>query len=209
MDRLDANENTGTDAGMRRLLSDVERIPAADPAASERAFHAVRVAWQEGLARSRESTVISRSRARRLATWAAGLAVLAMGAGLVWRTQQPGTAPVLAQAERVNGVLTVRRSGERVAAAHSLTVAGGLRHGEIVAAAAGASALLRFGPALTVRVAPSTRLRLVAAGEIALEEGTLYVDSDERQANAKSLRIVTRLGNVEHVGSFWNMKFGE
>ncbi|HEV8241930.1 MAG TPA: FecR domain-containing protein [Thermoanaerobaculia bacterium] len=151
---------------------------ARPPVPEERAARVemrVREAWQAG--------VVARRRFRWM-SWGAGLAAaagLAVAFGLLWRhASQPPPSPVLvATVERVSGsVTTAGAAGDRMPLLPGAQVFAGTpietgadgRLALRLAAAAGATS-----PSLRVDVGSSARF--LAASELRLDAGALYVDS--------------------------------
>jgi transmembrane sensor len=160
-----------------------------DPAARERARAAVEAEWRAALAERRSAARAQpSSRPRRFAI-AAGL-VAAGAAGIFgWlASQDAGPRPQVAQLER--GAVTV--DGLR------LESGAGIEAGDTVAAA-GSGALLRLGPALSVRLAAGTEATLAAASRIELRGGRLFVDA--LPGAGAELAVDTSQGEVSHLGT--------
>jgi len=159
---------------------------ARPPVPEERAARVemrVREAWQ--------ANVAARRRFRRI-SWGAGLAAaagLAVAVGLLWRhAAQPPTPPLLvAVVERVSGSVTIAgTAGERVPLLAGAPVFAGapLETGDdgrvalrIAAAGRGDDSSRTGQVTPSLRLDVGSRARFASSGELRLESGAVYVDS--------------------------------
>jgi ferric-dicitrate binding protein FerR (iron transport regulator) len=187
----------GGDRDLEDLIVTHLATQSLDPEALDRVRAAVREAWETAAgptARPKSGRFGPRSR------WWAGLAaagVLAVVIGLFF-----GMHPA-AQGEMI-GSLADARGGTLEVAGRFIghrTVAGGnaIRVGDAFTARAAALILLTQGG--TLRVAAGSVIVVAAASKLQLERGTLYVDKPVGLPTAARLRVATRAGLVEHVGT--------
>jgi hypothetical protein len=86
----------------------------------------------------------------------------------------------------------------------TLTTGDALRVGDrFTARAAVLVALARGG---TLRVAADSTLKVSAPAELSLDRGLIYLDISPRPSAANPLRVITRDGAVEHVGTEFEVK---
>jgi ferric-dicitrate binding protein FerR (iron transport regulator) len=193
------------DAALSAFLKSARRHPAPDTAARDRAFAAVRAEWRAGLEEhtgvgsATDAAAPRQAPARRRNfALAASVALLALTAGLVWRTQQI-ESPLFATAGVVRGTVTVQR-GAWWGGDTALLESARLGIGESVATAAQSTALLRVSAGLSVRLAPDSRLRLDAPGRATLEAGTVFIDSDPALGETP-LSLSTPYAEIRHLGT--------
>ncbi|MBS0365374.1 MAG: FecR domain-containing protein [Proteobacteria bacterium] len=172
------------------------------PSAMRRIRAGVEAAWRE---------THPPARARRAwlapaAAWgaAAATAAIAIGWGLLWNAGHDA-APVVGRVVRVLDGGAERRSGWFH---HQQLRTGDLvRSADQLATRGGSIAIvLTAGPAL--RLAQDTRLRLADRGgeDVELETGRLYLDVPVGTARSAAVRVVTREGTIEHVGTAYEAR---
>jgi ferric-dicitrate binding protein FerR (iron transport regulator) len=187
-----AHEEAAVAAVVRRALP---REP--DQAARDRARAAVMAEWQAALAArrkpaSRDSDPASHRRTGRAPRFALAASLLLAGVAALFawfHAQQPPAGPLVARIEQ----------GGLVADGALLGPGADVASGRVVAAASDTGALLRLGPALTLRLAAGTEARLASAARVELEQGRLFVDAGPGAGAA--LEIATLIGEVRHLGT--------
>ncbi len=173
-----------------RHASARERPPAADESAIREALHAE---WR--------SAARNRKRRRAVALAAAASLVLAVVAGLLNsnRLDRSGPGPILAEADRVVGPVTVKtpRDGKlsRVDPAANLSA------GETVFTRSGAWLALRWRNGASLRLDQNTRIYLRPDSSLELEHGQVYVDTGVAGGTGDELLIRTPAGTVRHLGT--------
>lgn len=175
--------NDTDEARLVRLMRSVPR-GTPDPEARARAYAAVHEEWQ----RMRQMQVPA-MRPRRRARWlaAASVAIAAL-AGLLWLAS-PG-API-ATLDRANG---------RVSIAGAEGEAGEpIRRGVVLETGHTSGALVRYSKDLALRVDAQSRVELVDATTLRLDDGGVYVSITPGAAVDYVVR--TARGEVRHVGT--------
>lgn len=147
---------------------------------------------------------------RRVLRWRFGVAVaaaaLAAAAVLLLPFGPAEQRVAIAHIERVSGAVTVEGPAEsRLAAVGDV-----LANGSMVATGDGGLAL-RLAANGSLRLAPGTRLELIAAAEMRLLTGMLYFDSERDGSldRAASLRVHVPGGVVQDVGTQFLVRVGE
>lgn len=154
-----------------------------------------------------------RARARRMAmAWSvsavAAAALLLVGVRLA---VNPGPAPqslpaVLATIEVLSGSAHLMSSTPLGGEPATLQVGDRLREGDGVDTTAGGPAALRLAGGASVRIDRSTRLRLLSDTSLALDQGTIYIDSGARPGD-RPLEVRTPLGVARDVGTRFEVRF--
>ena len=181
-----------------RLIRRAERYPAADPAAKQRAFEAAAAEWRAAVA-------VRTTRRRWLPAAAAAVLLLGVG-GVGW--QQFATAPQesFATVQRIEGQVTAVTPGwfgrER-----ALAVSATVRNDDVLQTGTDGGVVLRTANGLSLRLAPATRVALLAAREVRLDEGELYVDADPALGTVP-LDVQTKVGIVRHLGTQYSVRSG-
>jgi len=188
----------GSDRDLEELIANPLATEPLQAEALDRVRAAVQAAW-ETTAKSPPHPQAGLFGRRRLLWWAglAAASVLAVviGLGLSFHPA--------AQGEMI-GSLAGARGGTLEVAGQFFghrTVAGGnaIRVGDTFTARGAALVLLTRGG--TLRVADGTVIDVVGTSQLQLERGTLYVDKPVGLPSAVRLRVATRTGLVEHVGT--------
>lgn len=155
---------------------------APDPDARARAYAAVHAEWQR-------SQALAAARPRRPVRWlAAASVVLAVAAGLVWLA--PSGAPI-ATLDRANGRVEIAAAGAEAGDT--------LRRRTILETGSASGALVSYSKDLTLRVDADSRVELVDAATLRLENGRVYVSVTPGAAIDYVVR--TARGDVRHVGT--------
>jgi hypothetical protein len=195
-DTRDPNAEGG-DRDLEDLLVTHLATQPLDPEALDRVRAAVQEAWETAAGPT------ARPKAGRFgphSPWWTGMAaasVLAIVIGLFLGMHPESQGEMIGSlADARGGTLEVagRFFGHR-------TVAGGnaIRVGDTFTARGAALILLTRGG--TLRVAEGSVIGVAAAFQLQLERGTLYVDKPVGLPTAARLRVATRAGLVEHVGT--------
>jgi len=188
----------GSDRHFEELMVNRLATEALEPDALDRVRAAVQVAW-EMTAKSPPQPQAGHFGRHRLPWWAgmAAASVLAVVIGLVL-----GFHPA-AQGEMIGSLAQARGSTLEVAGRFlgHRTVAGGnaIRVGDTFTARGAALVLLTRGG--TLRVADGSVIDVAGASQLQLERGSLYVDKPVSLPAAARLRVATRTGLIEHVGT--------
>jgi hypothetical protein len=166
-------------AGKRTRLAPDEVTPIRETA---------RAAWRRS---------VRRTRARRTAIFAAGLAagiVLLVGLLTRERTATPAAPVALGALELANGAVAVDRDA-----------AAGLEAGSRVTTGGDGRVAVRLAGGASVRIDVSSRVRFESPTRVALERGALYVDADPRSPGA-AVTVATPLATVRHVGTQFEVR---
>lgn len=179
-----------SDADLDHALSSALRTAPLDPETLARVRAAVENEWRAAAAVERPS-----SRSRRW-LWTSLAATIAVGAlALGWFARPGGTAASFGSISRLNsGDIDVRFAMVRH---HSLQAGSPVRVGDILTAQG--PALISLVGGGTLRITAATVVDVMGANEIRLERGMIYVDKP--LAASGNLRVLTRAGTVEHVGT--------
>lgn len=170
--------------------------PAVPPERSERVRQAARASWQH--------VVEQRSRGRRarvvfaLAT-AASVALLITAGILRFRGGAPATDPLI-RVESLHGTVWVN--------ARSLAAGEGVVSGSELTTGEAGLVAVRLASGHSVRLAGATVVRLVGPAALALDRGTVYVDSGEREGQ-ETLTLHTPVGDVEEIGTQFELQLDE
>lgn len=153
---------------------------------------AVYEAWQQGLRREHR---------RRWIGWlsAAALAAIAVGVGLRMTLFAPSPVPALiASLAHAEGEVRVNRQIE-----NDQLLQTPLYSGDEVLTGADGGARLDLSNAASIRLASQTRVHWLAANELELLDGAIYVDSGPQHA---ALSIKTNHGVVSHLGTRYQVR---
>lgn len=147
-----------------------------------------------------ECRAVARARVirRRLTLAAVSLATaaLVLVAMRVWMPREVVVAPAatVAMIERVDGEATRTGNGTTV-----VRLGDNLRAGDAIEVGEASRLSLRLSNGVSLRVDRTSRLRLASSTRIALDEGSVYVDSGS--TSAPGLDIATPLGIVRDIGT--------
>jgi len=132
---------------------------------------------------------------------AAGLACAAAVTTVSLRVMEVEPVPV-ATIVRIDGELRIDTKG----AMHEGVVGEILTTGENLHTSPATLVALNFGNGLSLRVAADSKLQLMSDQRVALDQGTLYVDSGSDAAHAVPLTVQTAVGTVRHVGTQYQVR---
>jgi hypothetical protein len=176
------------EARLARLLRSAGAREQPAAARREAVYAAVHAEWRQSVARRRHR-----------APWgwalAATVAAAAVAVWLALPLLRP--SPVLAAIDRVEGEVTLSY-GDAPADTRPAATGTMLTEGMQVSTGRGARAALAMG-GVSVRIDESSRIALVDGEELALRQGAVYVDFSPGESSR--LRIATRLGAIEHLGT--------
>lgn len=196
-DRPDAGERADALARLIRAAG-ARQVPPSD--AAERVYAVAESVWRGTVARRR----------RRRAAWAvaAGLVLAAAVARLAGDVGDPAPAAMAARTDRVVGDVAALAPGDTVwrpVAGDRAPIPAGtrLRSGT----AAGAGLVLTGGTSL--RLGASSEILLESASRAHLRSGRVYVDAGPLPGAANPLEIVTAQGSVSHVGTQFELAYGQ
>jgi hypothetical protein len=199
----DPIEPGNSEERLERALNDALRAERLGSEAIARIQAAVHQEWQ-GLYPPRRQTQ-TRSRPLRWAALAACLGVLALG--LAW-VLHPGPTP----APIVFGAVSfIDQGGARIASQnHQLQpvrLGDPLHSGDELTTRGPGRISLPLGDNL--RVGADSQIRFLGPGDVELLRGMIYVDHPPTAAPASQLRVHTRAGTVEHVGTAFEVLSNE
>ena len=188
---------------LERDLNDALRAEQLGPEAIARVRAAVHREWQ-ALYPARQPTRL-RSRTPLWVALAASLGIL--GLGLAWVLHPwPAPTPIVfgtiafvdqdnARVESQDHQLQPVRIGALLHAGDDLTTRGPGR--------------ISLPSGDNLRVGANSQIRLLAPGDVELSRGMIYVDHPPAAARSSQLRIHTRAGTVEHVGTAFEVLSNE
>jgi len=180
-----------------------EAGPRADLAESD-------VAAVAAVAREAWRFQVRRRRRRRRVAGAAAIAALILVAVAIalFRGGAAAPAPLAEIAAVRGGLVRISEAGASAPASAGEPVpAGAVLE---TAANGGSAALTLSGDDVSVRLDQGTRVRLIAAAELELLRGAVYVDSGDRPGRADSgLRVRTALGTAADVGTQFSVRLLE
>jgi ferric-dicitrate binding protein FerR (iron transport regulator) len=182
---------------IEEILRTMGRRPEVPADRARRVEAAVRAQWK---------ATAGRARRRRWLAAGAGLAAAVAGIAVGVRLLRPasGPAPVAASAATVEAVSEVAwsRPGGSSAGAIPVRFGDSLASGSELATSDHGRLALRLGSGHSVRLDGGTQVRVLAAGTIALDRVSIYVDSrGPSGAPAGSLRVRTPGGEIRDVGT--------
>jgi ferric-dicitrate binding protein FerR (iron transport regulator) len=189
-DRSDGDKDVDTD--LDRTLTDALRPPAFDPQALDRVRAAVEHEWRVSAMAGRRAR---QARRRRWASLAAAVSVLAVT--VTWFVRPAVDRVEFGSITRLgSGNVDVRFAVVRHRALHVGDV---LRAGDTLTAHG--PALLSLPGGGTLRIAADSVVDVTSANEIRLSLGMIYVDLPPAPAVSGPLRVSTRAGMIEHLGT--------
>jgi ferric-dicitrate binding protein FerR (iron transport regulator) len=192
-------QGSGSDDRLEELLRLAGRREPIPAERTERVRAAVHAEWQARV----------RSRRRTRALWGlAAAAVVTLAVGIpAWRTivSGPETEPT------VGRVVTVSRTAwSRSPATGGEVLTSRLRNGQVVVVGEELSTdegrvALRLDSGTSVRLDEHSRLRVLAANELALDRGTVYVDSGPEEGRV-AVEIHTSAGVIRDIGTQFEVR---
>lgn len=178
-----------------RNLTDALRTTPLTPEALARIHAAVRQEWRT----LHPAPGDSGSRRKLWMALAAGLCAIALI--LAWIKQPPSTPLLFGSASRIDqGPSLLRSTG---APSHSLLPGDSVRTGDEITVQGLALISLREGSNL--RLAAGTVIEVLGPNDVELSRGMIYVDHPPQAAALSPLRLHTRAGIIEHVGSAYEV----
>jgi hypothetical protein len=156
----------------------------------ERVLGASRIAWQQA--------VRQRARRRWIYALAAGVAFVALGAGVLRQLHESRPAVAAGMLNTVEGAVfagTAAGDGWRWVTQVNVPLAAGTR---LRTDASGRAALL-LSPDTSLRIAGATELILQAGNRVELLSGRVYLDT--KHASGGAVEIATRFGTLRDVGT--------
>jgi hypothetical protein len=177
------------------LLGQLKVTPSA--AARERAFAKLQ---QDFGAQHAPEQPRTRSRWARGLTMAAGVAFAIVG---VWLLRDSPKESLVARVEAMTGSVDIRTLGMGQEP-RPLAPDGAVPSGSTLITSDEGGVLVRVSPDLTVRLAAGTHARFMAADEVELTQGQLFVDATPGAHTP--LEVVTRFGTVTHLGTQYLVK---
>jgi ferric-dicitrate binding protein FerR (iron transport regulator) len=189
---------------IERLVRLAGTRPSASSERTARVRASAHVEWSR--------TVAARTRRRRFATAAAGLALAAMGLLIVQYStgrgaRPPAAAAVVATLSVATGAVTLenRPSADEPV---SLPVGGVIHASRVVHTSTEVFAALTLTSGSSLRMDQSTRLRLESPRDVVLLAGRLYVETAPGSREG-SLQVHTAHGDVRDVGTRFEVRLGD
>ena len=154
----------------------------------------------------------TRARSRKIAIgWSLGAlaaaALVLVGVRLARRDDGRVESPrhELATIDALSGAVRLLSSSERAAEPTLFQIGDRIQAGDGVDTTSGGLAALRLAGGASVRVDRGTRLRLLSDDTLALDEGTIYVDSGDSRG-ARSLEVRTAVGIARDIGTRFEVR---
>lgn len=170
-------------------------LPDAERMAQTRL--AVQTEWQ--------GSVGSRRRERRRWLSAAMIAAVGIALGVVLLLQ-PGPPLQVATTSRIMGSFRVQHADGTIVAATQLRGIERLLAGDAITTGAESRALVRWERGAMLRIDQRSELKLESDRTLRLNQGALYVETDERPGIAPEITVLTALGTVRHVGTRFEVR---
>jgi FecR protein len=192
----DQRAKTGgeSEAGEERILTGTLTTPPLNEDALARMRVAVAQEWLAVTSASTHRQVLIRRRWRVGMAAAAGLAALMVG---FFSMRSTGEPVVIGSLARLNdGGIDVRSGFLRQRA---LKVGNPLRVGDIVVTRGLALVTLARGG--TLRIGAGSTVSVTQPTQLSLERGLIYVDMPLGSTASNPLRVITRAGAIEHLGT--------
>jgi ferric-dicitrate binding protein FerR (iron transport regulator) len=190
---------------VERLLRLAGRRSGAPPDREARVMAAVREEWRVSVERH--------ARRRRRAAVALLATAAAIVVGLTLRPRPRPEAEVAPSRATVATLITMRGSVATVSGGvpgETLRLGDRIPAGRDLRVAAGGIAALTLEGGAGLRLDQETHLRFRSAGVVELLQGAVYFDSGLSPASSESIRIVTRFGTAEDVGTQFEARvFGD
>jgi FecR protein len=192
----DERAKTGieSDVSVERMLTDTLITPPLDEDGIERMRVAVAQEWLAAIAVSRHREASIRRRWRLGLAAAAGFTALIVG---IWSMRPTGESMVIGSLARLNDGGVEIRSG--LFQHRALQVGEPLRVGDTLMTRG--LALLTLARGGTLRVGAGSRLSVNQPTQLSLERGLMYVDMPPGSTASNPLRVMTRAGVIEHLGT--------
>jgi ferric-dicitrate binding protein FerR (iron transport regulator) len=199
-EQLPPDFESNSDFAVDALLEGALRTPPLAPVALERIRAAALQEWQAQITASKVVALPVRRAVSQRRSWFYGLATAAGLAAV-------SVVGIVVQTEAKPAVIgTVARLGSGDLAAHwsmirsrQLHVGDPVRVGD--ALSAGAAVLVSLNGGGTLRVAAGASVEVTSPRELALRQGMVYLDTPPGMAPSDGIRIMTRAGSVEHLGT--------
>jgi hypothetical protein len=192
------SQNSDPSSSDDELLTSALRTPAMSQEAMERVRATVEREWRAATsvdATAGKARTVLPSRVRWFAVAAA--AVVAVVGVTTWVSRPPvQTAPVGSISRADEGALSVLSAR---LTRRNLSQGGELRVGDRVMAEGPVLVALARGG--TLRISARSELAIISPRQISLEHGLIYLDIPSGTGGASPLRVVTKAGAVEHVGT--------
>ncbi len=190
------SQNSDPFSNENELLTSALRMPALNQDALERVSVAVEREWRAATSGAAAGTQRTAPSSRR--RWFALAAAVVAAVGVVsWIARPPAQAALFGSVSRTDegalSVLSAHYPGR------NLTQGGELRVGDRLTAQGPALVALARGG--TLRISATSELAVISRGQIALERGLIYLDFPSGTGAGDPLRIITKAGAIEHIGT--------
>jgi len=186
--------NPASDRGVEETLTDALSTPPLGEERLARIREAVAQEWRAATAGSSDRPAPT-PRSRWVA-YAVAASIAAVTIAL-WVTKPSTPSVSIGSISRLNNAALEVRSG---LFQHRKLVAGdALRVGDRLTTSG--SMLVNFARGGTLRIAAESRLSVTATTQLSLERGLIYLDFPPASTASNPLRITTKAGAVEHVGT--------
>jgi hypothetical protein len=191
------SRNSDPSSSEDELLTSALRTPALSQGALERVRIAVEREWRAAAtvgAEAGKQRTAPRARVRWLALAAAVVAAVGVAP---WIARPPAqTIPMGSISRTDEGALSVLSAHFR---SRNLTKGGELRVGDRLTAQGPALVALARGG--TLRISARSELAVTSPSQISLERGLIYLDIPSGTGAGDPLRIITKAGAIEHIGT--------
>jgi hypothetical protein len=201
-DRRPPETSDASDASVERTLTDALITAPVDEETHERLRAAVLQAWRTETSASRERP--GPTRRWRWVGIAAAVGLLA--AAVAWFVARPADESIVVGnlARFSDGSIEVR---SWVFGHRTLQVGDALRVGDALTARG--PTLLTLARGGTLRIVGGTTLGVTGPMQLSFERGLLYVDMPPGSPTTNPLRVTSRAGTVEHVGTEFEIMSGD
>jgi ferric-dicitrate binding protein FerR (iron transport regulator) len=187
---------------LEEILRTTGRRPEVPRERTLRVEAAVRAEWK----------AVARARRFRRTLAGVGIAVTVAGAALAWRAVRPPAPavppPPLASIEALADAAWSRRNGSPDTAV-PVRLGDAVASGDELATSDRGRLALRLAAGHSVRLDGAARVRVLGAATIALDRGSIYVDSHGAPGTAEPLRIRTAAGEIRDVGTQFEVRWDE
>jgi len=193
-----SRETVGGEDALASVIRLAGRRPVASDEARARVYASVHATW--------EQVIASKRRPRPSPWWLAAAAALAAVAVAIGVLRGPADAPAtfVASLRAVHGEVWISEGDGmswRLAGADE-----SIRSGDALRTEAGGRAVVTLAGDVSLRIDDGTQLVLRAADRIAIDRGTIYVDSGAAPRRNSAVHIVTPVGEVWDVGTQFEVR---
>lgn len=201
-------DNSQGEKVIGRLIAAAGPGAAADAITRQRVYAAVRERWDETVRQRAEAAARRRVTRLRLIGLAATVAAAAVTVLLLRQPSTRFVEPVtLADVTQALGNAVVVRDDRRLAIGEPDSVKT-IASGDTLRTGPDGKVALALADGLSLRVNVNSELVFTGTDHLDLTNGTIYLDSGMNNT-AAGLEVGTPLGTVEHVGTQYEVRFGD